>query len=115
MDWRRFSFYSITDSKIPHEDYYGYQWKEKQIIGNIIFRTGSMEENGGWFQNLHIEYLDNQQKWVKLNNRLAITPKFDKSNLALNKAHFLNYRIQFNPIETKGIRIVGLAGGGAPS
>ena len=104
-------FYSINDSKSPHEDYYGYLWKQEKEIGNIAFRTGPMEENGSWFQSLRVEYLDNSGKWA-IANELDIFPTFDTTNLALNKAHFVNFRLQFTPVKSTGIRVIGNAGGG---
>ena len=71
-----------------------------------------MEENGGWFQNLNIEYLNQKGRWRRILKPVEITPKFDKSNNFVNKAHYMNYLIQFDEIKTKGIRISGNAGGG---
>jgi ADP-ribosylglycohydrolase/putative Ig domain-containing protein len=104
-------FYSINDSKSPHEDYYGYMWNQEKEIGNIIFRTGPMEENGSWFQSLRVEYLNDSGTWTSASN-LDILPKFDTTNLALNKAHFMNFRLKFKPVKSTGIRIIGDAGGG---
>jgi len=104
-------FYSITDSELPHQDYYGYLWNQEREIGNIIFRTGPMEENGSWFQSLRVEYLNDSGTWTSASN-LVILPKFDTTNEALNKAHFMNYRLKFNPVKSTGIRIIGDAGGG---
>ena len=105
-------FYSINDSNKSFIDYYGYEWENPKLIGNIVFRTGSMEENGGWFKNIEIEYINNNGDWVKLKEGFSISPEFDNSNSALNKSHFVDYLIDFSPINTKGIRITGYAGGG---
>ncbi len=105
-------FYSINNSKLPHEDYYGYLWKQEKEIGNIAFRTGPMEENGTWFQSLRVEYLDESGKWATA-GELDIFPTFDTTNLALNKAHFINFRLKFKPVKSTGIRIIGDAGGGS--
>ena len=105
-------FYSINDSNKSFIDYYGYEWENTKLIGNIVFRTGSMEENGGWFKNIEIEYINNKGDWIKLKEGFSISPEFDNSNSALNKSHFVDYLIDFSPIKTKGIRITGYAGGG---
>jgi hypothetical protein len=105
-------FYSINDSNKSFIDYYGYEWDNTKLIGNIVFRTGSMEENGGWFKNIEIEYINDKGNWEKLSDGFSISPEFDNSNSALNKSHFVDYLIEFSPINTKGIRITGYAGGG---
>jgi hypothetical protein len=105
-------FYSVCDLKTAHEDFYGYLWDQEQEIGNIAFRTGPMEENGAWFQSLRVEYQDDSGDWVEAEG-LNISPDFDTTNLELNKAHFINYRLDFDPVKSKGVRIIGQAGGGS--
>ncbi|MDG2397662.1 MAG: ADP-ribosylglycohydrolase family protein [Flavobacteriaceae bacterium] len=104
-------FYSIDNAKTPHEDYYGYKWETPVNIGNIVFTTGSMEENGGWFKNLKVEIINKKGVWEKIKTPIQILPKFDFSNNFINKAHFMSYRIQFDEVKTSGIRIIGDAGG----
>ena len=105
-------FYSINSKKNIQKNFYGYTWNDTKTISKIIFSTGTMEENGGWFQNLNIEYLNEKGRWRRILKPVEITPKFDKSNNFVNKAHYMNYLIQFDEIKTKGIRINGDAGGG---
>jgi hypothetical protein len=39
----------------------------------ISFFTGSVEEMGGWFNSLNVEYLDENGKWVCAKN-VKVTP-----------------------------------------
>ena len=71
----------------------------KQFL-KIIFNRN----NGGkwgWFQNLNIEYLNEKGRWRRILKPVEITPKFDKTNNFVNKAHYMNYLIQFDEIKTK--------------
>ena len=105
-------FYSVNDANGPREDFYGYRWEEPRSIANLAFRTGTMEENGAWFTSLRAEYLDEAGSWTEVED-LAVSPEFDTTNLELNKAHYTLYRVGFEPVRTRGIRIIGQAGGGS--
>ena len=105
-------FYSVNPQKYLHQDFYGYVWTSDQEIGNVVFRTGTMEENGAWFQSLRVEFQDESGQWKEASG-LTIFPEFDTTNLELNKAHYIDYLLQFRPVSTKAIRIIGRAGGGS--
>ena len=102
----------MGDARGPRDDFYGYRWGEPRSIGNLAFRTGTMEENGGWFTSLRVEYLDDAGSWTDVEG-LEISPGLDTTNLELNKAHYLQYRMGFTPVRTRGIRVIGQAGGGS--
>lgn len=102
-------FYSIDDTHAPKIDYYGYEWNDLQNIGLIGFNTGSMEENGGWFTDLIVQYIDEQGNWKPVQN-LKIIPELLDGDKPFNKAHFVEYLLAFEPVTTKAIRIIGNAG-----
>ncbi len=102
-------FYSIDDTHAPKIDYYGYEWNDLQNIGLIGFNTGSMEENGGWFTDLIVQYIDEQGNWKPVQN-LKIIPELLDDDKPFNKAHFVEYLLAFEPVTTKSIRIIGNAG-----
>ncbi len=104
------TFYSINASPKPKVDYYGYKWEQARQIGLIDFHTGAMEENGGWFSTLDVEYLDQNGKWQKVND-LIISPALVQGKQPHNKPHFVEYLLVFKPVKTKAIRIIGNAGG----
>jgi hypothetical protein len=104
-------FYSVSDASGPREDFYGYRWEQPQSLGHLVFRTGTMEENGAWFTSLRTEYVDDAGEWKEVGG-LEIHPELDTTNLELNKAHYTEYRLAFDPVRTTGIRIIGDAGGG---
>jgi len=104
------SFYSITPDSSPRIDYYGYEWDSPQEIGLLGFHTGSMEENGGWFNSLNVEYKDENGEWKSV-NKLQIYPPLPGGNQPFNKPHFVEYLLAFQPVKTTAIRLIGEAGG----
>ena len=104
------TFYSINGEPEPRTDYYGYEWSQPQTIGLLGFHTGSMEENGGWFTSLDVQYLDDNGTWVSVEN-LVISPSLVKGDKPHNKPHFVEYLLAFKPVKTTVIRMIGNAGG----
>jgi len=104
------TFYSINDSPKPKKDYFGYEWAQPQTIGLLGFHTGSMEENGGWFTSLDVQYQSDHGTWKSVEN-LVISPALVKGNKPHNKPHFVEYLLAFQPVKTTAIRMIGNAGG----
>lgn len=105
------TFYSIDGSSEPRTDFYGYAWSEPRSVGLVGFHTGSMEENGGWFTSLGVEYRDDAGAWQPVKD-LVLTPDLIPGNEPYDKPHFVEYLLAFEPVNTTAIRIVGNAGGG---
>lgn len=100
-------FYSLAaKSKKPKVDYYGYGWNEPKSISMIVFNTGGMEEFGGWFSSLNVQYLSTDGRWVSA-QKTKITPPLPESDAVFIQPHNAEYIITFEPVETKGIRIIG--------
>ncbi|MBQ5363803.1 MAG: ADP-ribosylglycohydrolase family protein, partial [Bacteroidales bacterium] len=58
------AFYSLgSKSNAPKQDYFGYRWDEPVTTDMISFHYGPLEEFGGWYSNLHPEYLDDNGDW----------------------------------------------------
>jgi hypothetical protein len=104
------TFYSISDDTAKQEDYFGYQWAEPQTVGLLGLHTGSVEENGGWFTSLNVEYLGQGGDWRPVED-LHIDPPLMPGEERFNKPHFIEYLLAFKPIETQAIRVRGNAGG----
>ncbi len=100
-------FYSLAaKTKIPKVDYYGYGWDNPQTISMLAFNTGGMEEFGGWFTSLNVQYLNDAGRWVPV-ERSAVNPPLPASDIVFIQPHYAEYVITFNPVKTKGIRIIG--------
>jgi hypothetical protein len=104
------TFYSISHDPAKSVDYYGYRWAEPQVIGVVDLHMGSMEENGGWFTSLDVQFLDAVGQWQSV-EQLITSPKLLPGKERYNKAHFVEYVLIFSPVETSAIRIIGDAGG----
>lgn len=100
-------FYSIAEkSKLPKVDYYGYEWKDAQSIDMIGFHTGGMEEFGGWFTSLNVQYKNEEGKWVNV-EKTNINPALPKTDIVFFQPHFVEYILSFPAVKTKAIRIIG--------
>jgi hypothetical protein len=102
-------FYSIDGTHRFKQDFYGYKWTTEKNIGLVSFSIGSMEENSGWFTTLRVEYLDNNGAWQPV-KKVATTPELVSGDEPYNKPHFVEYLLAFEPVKTRGIRIIGDAG-----
>ncbi len=104
------TFYSISNEPSKKVDYYGYEWDESQTIGLLGYHTGSVEENGGWFTSLNVEYRNGDGHWRSVED-LLIYPPLPKGEERFNRPHFVEYLLAFKPVETTAIRMIGDAGG----
>lgn len=102
------SFYSLAE-KPDATDYYGYRWAQPQSIGLIVLTTGVMEENGGWFASLGVEYRDAAGRWVPAGT-VSITPSLPSSDGPYDKPNFADYWLRFDAVTTTAIRVIGTAG-----
>lgn len=100
-------FYSLAaKAKIPKIDYYGYWWKTAQKISMLALHTGCLEEFGGWFTSLNVQYMNEAGKWTPV-EKTIITPPLPETDIVFFQPHFVEYVISFDPVETKAIRIIG--------
>jgi hypothetical protein len=100
-------FYSLAaKTKIPKVDYYGYGWKTPQKISMLALHTGCLEEFGGWFTSLNVQYMNADGKWTSV-EKTSITPPLPETDIVFFQPHFVEYVISFDQVETKAIRIIG--------
>jgi hypothetical protein len=100
-------FYSLAaKAKIPKVDYYGFGWITPQKISMLAFHTGCLEEFGGWFTSLNVQYLNEAGQWTPV-EKTTITPPLPATDIVFFQPHFVEYIISFEPVETKAIRIIG--------
>jgi hypothetical protein len=107
------TFYSVEGGEGPKIDWYGYEWAEPQEVGLLAYHNGSVEETGGWFRSLNVEYRDSRGYWHPVNN-LRTWPRLPVDAEPYDKAHFVEYLIAFAPVTTTAIRMAGEAGSQAP-
>jgi hypothetical protein len=90
----------------PKIDYFGYRWEEQQSIGHIGFQIGSIENNGGWFSSLTIQYLNEAGHWINAEG-ITIDPALSHPTDTYQQPAFIEYFISFKPVKTKAVRIIG--------
>lgn len=99
-------FYSLASkSNLPKIDYFGYGWKENHTIDMIALNTGCLEEFGGWFTSLNVQYLGEDGHWYDV-GKFKSTPALPETDIVYFQPHFAEYVIEFKPVNTKGIRII---------
>jgi len=103
------TYYSIKKGELREKDFYGYIWDEPQEISSIMYNNGTPQEYCGWFTSFDVEYL-HDGKWVRV-EKINVYPEMDLTNVQWLKPQMIDYNISFKPLKTKGIRIVGMAGG----
>ena len=100
-------FYSLAaKANIPKVDYFGYGWESEKTIDMLAFHTGCMEEFGGWFTSLNVQYQNEGGKWVNVDD-LRFNPALPATDIVFFQPHFVEYLMNFKPVSTKAIRIIG--------
>ncbi len=103
--------YDSFDGKTPirDEDFYGYLWAQPVEIGRLVFRSGPVFPNGGWFETLEVMYRNEQNRWTRVED-LVVDPPYTPENARKGDTTFT---LTFKPVKTVSIRIIGKPGGEA--
>jgi hypothetical protein len=104
------TYLSLCTDSTKKVHFFGYIWNDIQQIGTLQFMSGGLEHMGGWFNDLYVEHLDEEGNWIRVDN-LTISPSISGKNTQLDKGHFITYLLTFEAVLTKGIRLIGNAGG----
>lgn len=100
-------FYSLAaKANLPKVDYFGYGWNNEKEIAMLALHTGCMEEFGGWWSSMNIQYLDEKGKWVPV-PEFKSTPALPETDTVFYQPHFVEFVLEFKPVKTRGIRIIG--------
>jgi hypothetical protein len=90
-------------------DWWGYTWPRNYNLNKVVYTTGRMFTDGGWFSgNLWVQVRQNGQ-WVNVNN-LQISPHYPLTSAAGTNT---TYTFLFNDTWGDGVRILGTPGGSA--
>ena len=100
------AFYSLgSKSNAPKRDYFGYRWDEPVTTDMISFHYGPLEEFGGWYSNLHPEYLDQNGEWQPL--EATVTPDWPYCDEVFFQPHNGEFVFQFPKVTTTAVRVIG--------
>ena len=96
------------DEESKTSDWWGYTWPRLYRISQIVYETGNMSQDGGWYaSNLRVQVRRNFQ-WLDVNGVTAVTPAYPYSRQA--SAHTA-YTFNFPETWGDGVRIIGTPGG----
>lgn len=98
------------DEEQKAADWWGYRWPLPYTFDEVVYQTGGMFSNGGWFaSNLQVQVQQNGQ-WTAVPQNVIVTPAYPYSSAAQAQA---TYTFDFPPVSGTGVRIIGVPGGTA--
>ncbi len=99
-------YYSLAGLNIePKIDFFGYGWDQEQQINMLVLNMGCLEEFGGWFTSLNIQYIDENGRWANIAGYKS-TPELPETNIVFFQPHFAQFVLEFPTVKTTGIRII---------
>jgi hypothetical protein len=107
------TFLSIGATDEPKTDFYGYEWREPQTVGLLAYHNGAIEETGGWFRSIRVEYRDERGYWKPVEDMVQ-APEIPTGAQPYDKANFVEYLIAFKPVRATAVRLFGEAGHETP-
>lgn len=99
-------FYTLAAEQcLPKIDFLGYEWDERHTVDAVALHMGCMEEFGGWFSSLSIQYRGADGRWYDVGGYRS-TPALPASDTVFIQPHFVEYLFEFDPVETDAVRIL---------
>ncbi len=94
------------NNEIKPLSWWGYTWPRQYTVNKVVYTTGIMPTDGGWYaSNLHVQ-VRNGNTWQDVTT--TITPAYPYNNTAGANT---TYTLTFNTTATDGVRIIGTPGG----
>ena len=94
-----------------HEDFFGYIFRGTWTVSKVLYTSGNVFGNGGWFKDgsIRLEVLiDGEWKVVKA----TISPNYPGGDTKANFPPYTTYTFTLDtPTDCNGIRVIGSAGG----
>jgi hypothetical protein len=95
------------DQEIKTSDWWGYIWPHAYNINKVVYQTGNMFPDGGWYQaKLRVQVRQNF-RWVNVDG-FSVTPAYPYSAQA---GAFATYTFTLPDTWGDGVRIIGRPGG----
>ncbi len=97
------------DEEVKTTDWWGYTWPQSYNINQVLYTTGTIFSNGGWYSSdLTVQVRQNFQ-WIDVAG-VAVTPTYPYSSAAGSQT---TYDFTFPDTWGDGVRIIGTPGGTA--
>lgn len=87
-------------------DFWGYTWTRRYNIDRVVYTTGRMSDDGGWFDDLRVQVRQDFD-WIDVSG-LRTTPSYPHDASAGPNRR---YTLAFDPTWGDGVRIIGRPGG----
>ena len=88
-------------------DFWGYTWPRARTVNRVVYTTGEMRPNGGWFAGDLRVQVRQDFAWRDVDG-LAVTPDYPLDDTT---APFTAYTFTFDETWGDGIRVIGAPGG----
>ncbi|HKX45493.1 MAG TPA: PKD domain-containing protein, partial [Planctomycetota bacterium] len=91
------------------DDWIGYAFDDLRVFDRVDFQEGVHRVSGGWFQTLRVETrLGPGAPWLPVTNQAEDPPY---RSVGLGTPSYETYRVTFEPVVAREIRVVGTPGG----
>jgi len=95
------------DEQVKTSDWWGYIWPQVYNINQVVYTTGTMFPNGGWYQAELAVQVRQNFGWVDVPG-VTVTPSYPLSG---NAGSFTTYTFNLPNTWGDGVRIIGQPGG----
>jgi hypothetical protein len=95
------------DQEVKTSDWWGYTWPREYTINQVVYTTGTMFPDGGWYAAKLRVQVRQDGKWVDVAGA-TVTPAYPYSSQA---GSFTTYTFNLPATVTDGVRIIGRPGG----
>lgn len=86
--------------------WWGYTWPRSYSMDKVVYTTGNMHEDGGWFEDLRVQ-VRKDHAWTDVTG-LKVSPSYPGDAGA---GPHKTYELSFDTAEGDGVRIIGAPGG----
>lgn len=90
------------------EDWWGYTWSQAYNLNKVVYTTGNMYPDGGWFNDIKVQVRRNFE-WVDVESIKGVPEYPNNSSAGKNQS----YTFTFDKTWGDGVRIIGTPGGNA--
>ncbi len=97
------------DDNPKSEDYWGYLWPQPMYMDHVVYFTGNLLADGGWFTDVRVQYTKDGIEWLDVPTR--IVPPYDFTDAPTGRTPCQRYDMYVPTVFGRGIRICGTPGG----
>ncbi len=96
-----------NELKGADSSWWGYTWPRQYNVGQVVYTTGKMYSDGGWFaSNLRVQ-VRHANTWVDVAGTTS-SPTYPYNTSAGTN---VSYTFTFDPVSADGVRVIGTPGG----